>query len=66
MLTPFNCMLLIKYLHNRTRLKYEYKYVNFCCEEVSDIVVTFLNYIIEKLNRMLTLATGYSRPLIGQ
>jgi hypothetical protein len=33
---------------------------------VSDIVVTFRNYVIAELNRMLTLETGDSGPLIGQ
>jgi hypothetical protein len=33
---------------------------------VSDIVVTFRNYVIAELNRMLTLDTGDSRPLIDQ
>jgi hypothetical protein len=64
--TPLGSMLLDKYLHNRTRLKYEYKYVNFYCEKVSDIIVTFRNYVITELNRLLTLDTGESRPLIGQ
>jgi hypothetical protein len=63
---PFNSMLLDKYLHNRKRLKCEYKYVNFYFEKVIDIVVTFRCYVIEAVNRMLILATGYSRPLIGQ
>jgi hypothetical protein len=58
MFTPFNSMLLDNYLHNRKRMKY--KYVNFYCEKVSDIVVTFSNYVSEALDRMLTLATGDS------
>jgi hypothetical protein len=66
MFTPFDSILLDKCLHNRKRLKCKYKYVNFYCEKVSDIVVTFRNYVIAELNRILTLATGDSRPLIGQ
>jgi hypothetical protein len=45
-------------------MKYEYKYANFYCEKVSDVEVTFPIYVIAELNRILTLATGYSRPLI--
>jgi hypothetical protein len=33
---------------------------------MSDIVVSFCNYVIAELSRMLTLDTGDSRPLIGQ
>jgi hypothetical protein len=52
----FNSIVLDKYPCNRTRLKCEYKYVNFYCENVSDILVT-CNCIIGELNRMLTLDT---------
>jgi hypothetical protein len=63
---PLNSMLLDKYLHDRKRLKCKYKYINFCCEKVGDIVVTFRNYVIAELNRMLSLDTGDSRLLIVQ
>jgi hypothetical protein len=46
-------------LDNRTRLKCKYKYINFYCEKVSDIVVTFRNYVIAELNRIFTLATDF-------